>query len=103
MAEAVPRAATFRGALIVNTYLLTITCDGDLLGQVHINAGSAVDPTNTVPPVQSEVVTGRTVMPKEYPRFLSAPPPGATPIVPMQKENVGPFNAIDNSIPPVPY
>ena len=101
--ESLPRAASFKGELIMNTYMLCFGCDGDPLGQLFINGASEVDPSNTALPVQCDTISGRTVPHAGYPRFLYAPPPNSEPLVPHQKGDIGPFSVPAIVADPIPY
>ena len=86
-----PPAASFKGELMMNAYLLTFVCDGDSLGQLWICGASAVDASNVSLPVQCDTISGRTVPHAHYPRFLYSPPPNSEPLMPRQTGDVGPF------------
>ena len=99
-----PRAASFKGELILNTYLLSFVCDGDSLGQLFINGASEIDAGNVSLPVQCDTISGRTVPHAGYPRFLYAPPPNSEPLIPHQTGDIGPFSVPGAIVMnPIPY
>ena len=74
----------YRGHAIFYYYQLVAMCERDELFSVNLIASNALDESNRSLPINIEQPTVAVIPPKEYPTFVYAPPPGATPTLPQQ-------------------